>query len=69
VWMSWNGATDVASWRVHPDRGPVRTGPRRHFETAITLDAPASAVVVEALDASGAVLGRSDRVRVRRGRG
>jgi outer membrane protein assembly factor BamB len=69
VWMSWNGATDVASWRVHPDRGPVRTGPRRHFETAITLDAPASAVVVEALDASGAVLGRSERVRVRRGRG
>jgi hypothetical protein len=63
VWVSWNGATDVASWRVHPDRGPVSTWPRRRFETAITLDRRTRAVVVEALDASGAVLASSDRVR------
>ncbi|HTE62415.1 MAG TPA: arylsulfotransferase family protein [Solirubrobacteraceae bacterium] len=66
VWVSWNGATDVASWRVHPDRGPASTWPRRRFETAITLDARADAVVVQALDASGAVIGTSDRVRVAR---
>ena len=64
VWVSWNGATEVASWRVHPDRGPVITRPRRRFETAITLDGRAAAVVVQALDASGAVLGTSDRVQV-----
>jgi hypothetical protein len=64
AWVSWNGATDVASWRVHPDRGPVTNRPRRRFETAITLDGRAAAVVVEALDASGAVLGTSDRVHV-----
>ena len=69
VWASWNGATDVASWRVQPDRGPVSTSPRRHFETAITLHALARAVVVDALAASGAVLGRSERVRVSCDRG
>jgi hypothetical protein len=69
VWVSWNGATEVASWRVHPDRGPVVTAPRRRFETAIRLQGRAGAVVVEALDASGAVLGSSDRVPVGRGRG
>jgi hypothetical protein len=65
LWVSWNGATDVASWRVQPDRGPVSTWPQHTFETAIRLDAPARAVVVEALDADGQVLARSDRVRVR----
>jgi Arylsulfotransferase (ASST) len=67
VWVSWNGATEVASWRVHPDRGPVTTWPRRHFETAIRLEGRAVSVVVEALDASGAVLGSSDRITVGRG--
>jgi hypothetical protein len=68
VWVSWNGSTEVASWRVHPDRGPVITRPRRRFETAITLHGRVAAVVVEALDASGAVLGKSDRVQVARPR-
>jgi hypothetical protein len=68
VWVSWNGTTDVASWRVHPDRGPASTWPRRHFETAIRLDGRTQAVVVEALDSSGAVLGTSDRVPVKRAR-
>jgi hypothetical protein len=68
VWVSWNGATDVASWRVHPDVGPVSTWPRRRFETEIRLDGRTHAVVVEALDASGAVLGSSDRVEVRQPR-
>jgi hypothetical protein len=64
LWVSWNGATEVASWRVHPDRGPALTVPRRHFETAIALERRAAAVVVEALDATGAVLGSSPRVSV-----
>ncbi len=66
VWVSWNGATNVASWRVQPNRGPDSTSPRRHFETSVRLGTRADAVVVEALDDSGAVIGSSDRVRVER---
>ena len=61
VWASWNGATEVASWRVRPDGGGVVTVPRRHFETAVRLRRPTDTVVVEALDASGAVIGSSGR--------
>jgi Arylsulfotransferase (ASST) len=64
VYASWNGATEVASWRVlagpSPEAlSPGRTVPRRDFETAIPLGAAAGFVRVEALDASGSVLGRS----------
>jgi hypothetical protein len=56
VYASWNGATGVARWRVRA--GDARaTAPRTGFETAIRLDAVSDEVVVEALDASGAVLG------------
>jgi Arylsulfotransferase (ASST) len=65
VYASWNGATEVASWRVLA--GPaatsmtaVATAPREGFETAIALgSAPAagSYVSVQALSATGAVLG------------
>lgn len=65
---SWNGATDVASWRLRagtsdePMRavgGPVRwTG----FETRLPRPADATRMAVEALDADGKVIGRSDTV-------
>jgi hypothetical protein len=70
VWASWNGATRVRSWRVlagdsadalHP------TGPRHAFadlETQMRVRARGSYAAVEALDAAGTVLGRSDAVRV-----
>ena len=80
VYASWNGATDVASWRVLA--GPAKTSlspagaaPRSGFETAIALAAaPAkgSYVSVQALSATGAVLGASPARRVltwRRSRG
>jgi hypothetical protein len=63
VYVSWNGATGVAAWRVfggsRPNAMPaVATAPKRGFETAIV--APARAyVVVQALDAKGHVLRRS----------
>jgi Arylsulfotransferase (ASST) len=68
VYASWNGATEVASWRVlaGPSAGalaPGPTAPRAGFETAIPLGAAAGFVRVEALDASGSVLGRSPVVR------
>jgi hypothetical protein len=65
VYASWNGATEVASWRVLA--GPtaaattaIATAPRAGFETAIALaNAPAagSYLSVQALSATGGVLG------------
>jgi hypothetical protein len=63
VYVSWNGATGVAAWRVfgggRPDALPaVASASKRGFETAIV--APARAyVAVQALDAKGHVLRRS----------
>ncbi len=67
VYASWNGATGVASWRVlagsSPQAlGPAGAAPRAGFETAVALTpAPpkGSWLQVQALDASGAVLGAS----------
>ncbi len=56
VYVSWNGATDVATWQVvaGPDRGsmkPVTTARRTGFETAITVPTMNGYVSVIALDA------------------
>ncbi len=65
VYASWNGATGVASWRVLAGSSPqalspVGAAPDAGFETAIGLtSAPGGFVQVQALDASGAVLGAS----------
>jgi hypothetical protein len=71
VYASWNGATEVASWRVLAGRSPatlapLATAPRSGFETAIALASlPAGAYVQAlALDAAGTVIGAS---RARRG--
>ena len=65
VHVSWNGATDVANWRARPDHGDPTLAPRTGFETTIKLNGRAKSVRVEALDASGALLGTSGRVRRR----
>jgi len=70
VYASWNGATEVASWKVlagsssstlQPAGGAARSG----FETAIALPAAAagSYVAVQALNAAGTVIGTSPTVR------
>ncbi|MEA2351023.1 MAG: hypothetical protein QOG86_1964 [Thermoleophilaceae bacterium] len=64
VYASWNGATEVARWRVLSGTAPgsLRAGPtvaRTDFETAIPLGGAAKLVQVEALDRSGKVIGRS----------
>jgi hypothetical protein len=72
VYASWNGATAVASWRVLAggSRGsltPLVSAPRTGFETVIGLVSPPAAgswLAVQALDASGAVLGVSAARRV-----
>jgi hypothetical protein len=69
VFASWNGATEVARWRVlagssRSDLGKARVVARRGFETAIGLrGAPRYAAVV-ALDRAGQPLGASPIVSV-----
>jgi hypothetical protein len=64
-WVSWNGATQVDSWQLSAGPSPtalatVALVKRRGFETAIDFtQVGATAFDVVALDASGAVLGRS----------
>jgi hypothetical protein len=66
VYASWNGATDVASWRVLAGASAGALAPsgqaaRRGFETRISLAHLAAGVYVEvqALNAAGAVIGES----------
>jgi hypothetical protein len=68
VYASWNGATEVASWRVLSGvsasaLSPATTVPRTGFETTATI-ANASKVAVQALDSSGSVLATSKVVSV-----
>jgi hypothetical protein len=71
VYASWNGATTVVSWRVlagpSPQQlAPVATAARAGFETAIPTPGGVGAatyVTVQALDASGAVLGTSPIIK------
>ena len=67
VFASWNGATDVASWRVLAGASPaslarVATVRRTGFETRIDLASSASSFAVRALDSKGRVIGRSGAV-------
>jgi Arylsulfotransferase (ASST) len=68
VYASWNGDTRTASWRVLAGSSPatiapVATAARSGFETAVTTPGAAPYVAVQALDASGAVLGSSRTIR------
>ncbi|MFC7404789.1 arylsulfotransferase family protein [Georgenia alba] len=60
VHVSWNGATDVAAWRVVTSAGAeVASAPRDGFETAVAVgsDVSPAGLTVEALDAAGEVVG------------
>ena len=70
VSASWNGATEVASWRARAGGQPrtlsvAAEGPRTGFETTLIVTGTPEYVVAEALDASGKVLGTSSAVPVR----
>ncbi len=68
AYASWNGATTVAQWRLFGGAsphalGPVAAAPHSGFETAITLSSASPRyIAVQALDASGRVLGASSAV-------
>jgi EmrB/QacA subfamily drug resistance transporter len=64
VYASWNGATQVVSWRVLAGSGTgrlavVKTTARSGFETAITVPRGYASFEVQALDAGGRVIGTS----------
>jgi EmrB/QacA subfamily drug resistance transporter len=64
VFASWNGATKVASWRVLAGGGvsaltKVASASRSGFETAIPVSGTYSAFKLQAIDASGRVIGAS----------
>jgi hypothetical protein len=69
VFASWNGATDVASWRVLAGSDPTAltvqaTMPDSGFESSITFPNAYSYVAVQALNASGQLLATSPTVPV-----
>ena len=70
VYASWNGATEVAEWRVlhgATESDLAASGdptPCTGFETAITLTSSSQYFAVEALDASGTSLGVSEPVEL-----
>ncbi len=64
VYASWNGATEVARWRIlagddASHLSPVLTVAKNGFETHVTVSSTAETFAVEALAAGGIVLGRS----------
>jgi hypothetical protein len=68
VYVSWNGATEVASWQLYAGVRetrliPVITRRKTSFETAIVVRRDGPYFRVDALDADGRVLGESGVVR------
>ncbi len=65
VWASWNGATDVASWRVLTGSSaktvdtPAGVHPKEWFETQMAVSGSPAYVRVQALAADGSVLATS----------
>jgi hypothetical protein len=65
VFVSWNGATEVASWRLCEsdaqgnDLKRLKKAARRGFETNINYEGFAKYVVVEGLDENDQAIGRS----------
>ncbi|HEX3688505.1 MAG TPA: MFS transporter [Solirubrobacteraceae bacterium] len=59
VYASWNGATNVDSWRVRTGASTIATAARSGFETAIPVRSSATAFSVQALDSRRRVIGAS----------
>jgi hypothetical protein len=59
VYASWNGATQVASWRVLSGQKSVATATKSGFETPIQVPGTDRSFRVQAIDARGRVLGTS----------
>jgi len=68
VYASWNGATEVRSWRVLTGTGGGQTlakATKSGFETAIPVSPSYKSFRVQALDAHGRAIGTSDTFNLR----
>ncbi|MGH2865403.1 MAG: arylsulfotransferase family protein [Solirubrobacteraceae bacterium] len=68
VSVSWNGATQVASWRVLAGTSsgalsPVATAARSGFQTTISASSTGPYVAVQALSSAGEVIGTSPTIK------
>ncbi len=68
VAASWNGATEVASWRVlggssAASLAPVASAARTGFQTSIAVTPAPAYVAVQALDAAGEAIGTSPAIK------
>jgi hypothetical protein len=70
AWISWNGATEVVAWRVNGGPSatalsPLATVAKIGFETAIDFIGDGAMYFdVDALDATGNVIGRTPQVTI-----
>lgn len=69
IYMSWNGATEIANWAIYTGatadaRKLLRTIPKNGFETSTTLGGQKKFVRVQALDSAGKVLGTSKTIQL-----
>jgi hypothetical protein len=69
LYVSWNGATEVAAWQLQTGQSAERlsaalTVPRRGFETVLPIPSATRYAAALALDQSGALLGTSDTIRI-----
>jgi hypothetical protein len=69
LYASWNGATEVTSWRVNAGPAPSQLSPaatvaRTGFETAIALPVSGGYATVTALAGTGEALGTSAAVKL-----
>jgi hypothetical protein len=70
VYVSWNGATDVASWTVRAGKTPTALGhvgrqERLGFETTIAVASAGPYFAVTAHDAHGAKIAQSQTVKIK----
>jgi hypothetical protein len=69
IYVSWNGATEVATWQVLTGAGPdelepLETAPRKGFETVITLRITDPYVGLKAMNGSGIVLATTKAIKL-----
>lgn len=65
VYVSWNGATEVAKWRLRGGTNgttDIRDFAKKGFETKLSVSNAQTKVSVEALDSTGQVIGTSNVV-------
>jgi len=68
VYVSWNGATEVARWQILAGPSPAQLQPfktvrKRGFETSAAVSLALSWLAVRALDETGRTLGTSRMIR------